>query len=425
MASHNTGPKMRLGGVVHAARGLWAVGKSYAVGAFCPAYLVEAARNYLIKHGCTEFILIGEVTGAPNVITIADVNEIGFQGYEDILRDEKKIVLRNDVVGLDQFSDVVIFPGRYPLDRVFRLLNPESHVTIDIAYDIDDLSAILDLNNRIDFLVISTSSKFFVKVASDDIEPLLNLAENINAKYLLVKENRGGSRLFDIRKNEIEYVTASLGTTKNSVGVGDVFTAVFGTFNGNARDAAWRAMQVATVYSQTTWPDDLQRDVRREFQIPIEIVRSLGGSSLPWHSRQNLPIYLAAPDFSYKNHKEIARAIDALNYHNFLLRRPVKENGEIPQNSSPNDLLAYYYMDLNLLKKCVLVFAIPIERDPGTLVEVGFAIGLGKPVVTFDPRCENENTMVISGSVSYSSNLDICLNATFEALTEIDRKSRE
>ena len=78
---------MRLGGVVHAARALWATGQDYAVGAFCPGYLVEQAPTYLTEHGCQEFVLLGEVIGAPNVIAIADVREVGHQGYEDILRD--------------------------------------------------------------------------------------------------------------------------------------------------------------------------------------------------------------------------------------------------------------------------------------------------------------------------------------------------
>jgi hypothetical protein len=92
MPTQTTGAKVRLGGVVHGARGLWASGRNYSVGAFCPAYLAEQARNYLIQHGCQEFVLLGEVTGAPNVVAIADVKEVGHQGYEDLLREDRKVV---------------------------------------------------------------------------------------------------------------------------------------------------------------------------------------------------------------------------------------------------------------------------------------------------------------------------------------------
>ena len=421
MPTRTTEAKVRLGGVVHAARGLWASGRHYSVGAFCPAYLVEQARDYLIQHGCQEFILLGEIAGAPNVIAIADVKEVGHQGYEDILRDERTVVQNYNDIDLCRFDPVVVFPGRYDLKSVIDQLKPGARVTIDAAYDVEDAHALKSLTGRIDSIVISTSSTLFSTLASGDIIPLIDLAKGIGAKQLLLKENRGGSRLFDLGTDSVEYITATLDVTENSVGVGDAFTAVFGTFDGSARDAAWRGMQVATVYSQTTWPDDLQRDVRRSLQMPVEVVRGLGGVTLPWHVRPSLQIYLAAPDFSYTDHQEISAAVAALEYHNFRVRRPVKENGEADREAPLESLSSYYFSDVQLLRECVAVFAIPIERDPGTLVEIGIAIEMGKPVVTFDPRNENRNTMVARGSASYSSDLDLCLNGLFDALSKLER----
>ena len=424
MPTRTTDAKVRLGGVVHAARGLWASGRDYSVGAFCPAYLVEQARNYLTQHGCREFVLLGEVIGAPNVIAIADVKEVGHQGYEDILREERRVVPSCNKIDLSRFDSVVIFPGRYDLGSVIKQLKPGARVTIDAAYDLDDADFLSSLTGRIDSVVISTSSSLFSKLAPSDVVPLLDLAKSIGAKQLLLKENRGGSRLFDLGTGDIEYITATLDVTTNSVGVGDAFTAVFGSFDGSARDAAWRGMQVATVYSQTTWPDDLRRDVERELRIPVEVVRRLGGVTLPWHVRPTMQIYLAAPDFSYTDHKEISAAVAALEYHNFRVRRPVKENGEADRDAPVESLSPYYFSDVQLLRECAAVFAIPIERDPGTLVEIGLAIEMGRPVVTFDPRSENRNTMVVRGSASYSSDLDVCLNGTFEALSKLDRGGR-
>src|SRR6266567_4581793 len=157
MPTRTTGAKVRLGGVVHAARALWASGRDYSVGAFCPAYLVEQARNYLTQHGCQEFVLLGEVTGAPNVIAIADVKEIGHQGYEDILRDERRVVPSCDEIDLSRFDPVVIFPGRYELGGVINQLKPGARVTIDAAYDVDDANLLRSLTGRIESVVISTS----------------------------------------------------------------------------------------------------------------------------------------------------------------------------------------------------------------------------------------------------------------------------
>jgi len=417
MPTRTAEAKVRLGGIAHAGRGLWAAGQDYAVGAFCPGYLVEQARDYLTQHGCKEFILLGEITGAPNLVAIADVREIGHQGYEDILRHARRVVPNPRHLSLDQFDPVIIFPGTYSLEGVLSEIKSGARVTIDAAYDIDEVS-LQSLSGRIDRVVISTSSDLFARIATADVTPLLDLARDIRARHLLLKENRGGSRLFDLSSGHVEQINASLGVTINSVGVGDAFTAVFGALDGNARDAAWRGMQVATVYSQTTWPDDLKRDVGRELRMSVDVARGLGGASLPWHVRPNLPIYLAAPDFSYAPHIEIDTAVAALKYHNFRVRRPVRENGESKRDAPIETLLPYYISDVQLLRECSAVFAIPIERDPGTLVEVGLAIEMGKPVITFDPRNENRNTMVVAGSAAYSSDLDICLNGVFETLTK-------
>lgn len=425
MPSRASVAKVRLGGIVHAARGMWAAGKPYAVGVFCPTYLVDQARSYLVEHGCEEFLLLGEVTGAPNVIAIADVKEVGHQGYEDILREERRITTNYDEFDLRRFEMVVIFPGRYNMGDLLDKLSKNARVTVDVAYDTTAHDFTSTLNGRVDSVVISTSSALFTEMASSDIEPLVALSRAVEAKQLLLKENRGGSRLFDLTSGGVEHITATLDKTVNSVGVGDVYTAIFGTFNGSgAKDAAWRGMQVATVYSQTTWPDDFQRDVRRTLSLDIEVVCGLGGVSLPWHSRPDMQIYLAAPDFTYAGHKEIEVAISALEYHNFRVRRPVKENGEAKRDASPESLAPFYASDVRLLRECAAVFAIPIDRDPGTLVEVGMAIEMGKPVITFDPRNENLNTMVVTGSAGYSSDLDICLNGLFEALGKLRQGAR-
>lgn len=423
MPSRNVEAKVRLGGIVHAARGLWAAGRSYSVGAFCPTYLVEQARKYLLEHGCEEFFLLGEVTGAPNLIAIADVQEVGHQGYEDILRDERTISSIGDVTPLMKFERIVAFPGRYDLNRVLQAASPNACVTLDAAYDMGEASLRELANGRVSRLVLSTSSELFMGLASQDVSPLLELARQVGVAHLLLKENRGGSRLFDLQSGTVERITATLDVTVNSVGVGDAFTAVFGCFDGTVRDAVWRGMQVATVYSQTTWPDDLRRDVQREFKLTVDNVRQLGGVTLPWHVRPMFPIYLAAPDFSYADHREIDVALSALRYHNFRVRRPVQENGEAALDAPLESLASFFFKDVELLRECAAVLAIPIDRDPGTLVEMGMAMEMGKPVITYDPRHENRNTMVVHGSASYSADLDISLNALFEALGRIEMGS--
>jgi len=146
-------------------------------------------------------------------------------------------------------------------------------------------------------------------------------------------------------------------------------------------------------------------------------MKGLSGTFLPWEVRGDFPIYLAAPDFAESDRVAIAHALAALSYHNFNVRRPVIEHGELPSASDESTVRATYHKDSDLLKACSLVFAIPTGRDPGTLVEIGLAIESSIPVVTYDPAHECPNTMVIGGSSCYSGNLDTCLNAVFSILS--------
>src|SRR5258706_8464929 len=109
--------KMRLGGVAHAARAFWATGTPYAVAAFLPDYLDDSARDYLKSFGCTQFIKLGTIKGAPNVILIFDATEVDDQEYEILLRDEKSVapsqaIAAGDISGFDQ---VLVFSGSYDL----------------------------------------------------------------------------------------------------------------------------------------------------------------------------------------------------------------------------------------------------------------------------------------------------------------------
>ncbi|PLW75762.1 nucleoside 2-deoxyribosyltransferase [Cohaesibacter celericrescens] len=412
--------KLRLGGIVHAARGLWASSIDYAVAAVCPHYVVDQAKRYLNAHGCHEFVWLGEVTGSPGVMVIIDPTEVADQGYEDLLRGEKEITINEVGKSLDAYREVLIFPGGFDLAQLRSIFSSQARFSFDIAYDTEDLSVLAPFVGNINVIVISTSSPLFMRVGSENIDSMLPLIEKLGADVFLLKENRGGSRLFNLSNSSVEAIPAQLSVTVNSVGVGDVYTAVMVGLSGSSwEDAAWRGASAATAYSQTTYPDDFKRDLERSFRLSIDELRDLGGTILPWHTRRQTSIYLAAPDFSYIDKPEIDRTIEALRYHNFNVRRPIEENGELPLDSSDAVLRQTFSKDLRILDECAAVFAVPLGRDPGTLVEMGYAVARKLPVITFDPRSENHNTMVVGGSVCYSDNLDQCLNGLFEAVSKL------
>lgn len=417
--------KLRLGGVGHAARGLWAADLEFSVAAFCPQYLIGEAKAYLAALGCREFIWLGDVVGAPNVILIGDVREVSHQGYEDLMRETKIVKVHEPLPCLDAYREVVVFPGRFDINVLASAFAVDARLSFDIAYDLEDLSSLMAFQRRLGAVILSTSSPLFMRLGSDDINILLNAIRALSPEVLLLKENRGGSRLFDMQHGSVEEIPATLSRTVNSVGVGDVYSSVMvGLSHRGWIEAAWRGCQAASVYSQSTFPDDIKRDLQRGFRLSIEVLRALGGSILPWHDRQSYSIYLAGPDFSYIEKQELDHAVDSLTYHNFRVRRPVIEGGELRRPASEGDMRHMYNMDYQLLKECDVVFAVPLDRDPGTLVEIGIAIEMGKPVITYDPRGENKNTMVVAGSSVYSADLDECLNGTFTVIAALRTGSR-
>ena len=415
--------KLRLGGVAHAARGFWALDTPFSAAVVLPSYLEDVARRYFDALGCVDFRVVGYVRGAPNVTVIFDATEVADQGYETLLREEKKIETCPLHLSDLPCQKVLVFPGTYDLAEVTAALPDDATLHIDVAYDVNDPTVLANLPRRIETILISTSSQLFKSVSDKGLSAVREMFECVGPATLILKENRGGARLILAETDTIEALPAQLGTTANSVGVGDVFAAAYVALSDKEPiEAGWRATYAAAAYSQTTYPDLFRRYVRRDLRLTLEEMRQLGGAFLPWEQRPGCPIYLAAPDFTRGERRAIDKAIASLQYHNFDVRRPIVENGELPLGSSTADLQRMYQADYELLKQCSLVFAVPSERDPGSLVEVGIAIEAGIPVVIYDPSHENANTMLIGGAAHYSANLDECLNSVFRVLSSAPPK---
>lgn len=412
--------KLRFGGIVHAARGFWASDVAFAAAIFVPKYLEHSVVEYLEAFGCKKIIVLGYVTGAPNVTLIFDPTEVDDQEYDTLLRGEKSIELVSEVASdqFSEFSDALFIPGTYDLVAAHNLLEEKTRVHIDVAYDVADAAALRPLSGKISTILISTSSKLFDQRSLGSLQELAAAWAVVSPQTLILKENRGGSRAYSYSSGAILEIAAQLSdSTVNSVGVGDVYDATYVAHLGSGLEAAcWRATVVSSAYAQTTEPALFRVYARRWSTLTISELKDLGGTILPWEARQEFNIYLAAPDFKATDRRDIERAISALRYHNFKVRRPVQENGELPPNSSQSVLAETYQKDLQLLRSCQLVFAIPTARDPGTLVEIGLATALGIPVVVYDPSGQSSNTMVMAGNASYSSDLGISLNATFSVL---------
>jgi nucleoside 2-deoxyribosyltransferase len=419
VTARGTENKLRLGGVAHAARGFWALGTAFKAAVVLPEYLIDVTQRYFVSLGCTEFNVLGIVRGAPNVTVIFDATEVADQEYETLLRHEKSVELRDIPLLGPASGNALIFPGTYNLERACSLLPSDVRLHLDVAYDIASPEDIARLPRPVSTVFISTSSELFRAIQPRKVEELLDAFGASAPATLILKENRGGGRLISATSRHVEFLPAQLGVTVNSVGVGDVFAAAYLIhLSRGSVEAGWRATYASAAYSQTTCPDLFRTYVRRDQRLQLEEMRELWGTFLPWERRQELQIYFAAPDFASADRAAMDLVLASLTYHNFRVRRPVIENGELPPESDIATLEKTYKADRDLLRQCDLVFAVPTDRDPGTLVEIGLAIGAGIPVVVFDPARENANTMVMAGASHYSNNLDSCLNAVFNLLGE-------
>ncbi|MCU8075023.1 nucleoside 2-deoxyribosyltransferase [Shewanella sp. SM29] len=419
--------KLRLGGIVHACRGLWAANIPYSVAIICPSYLQKETSSYLKAHGCSEVIFLGEIIGAPNVIAIADPTEVSEQGYEDLLRETKEVLLNDVFNDLCKFNSILIFPGSFDLNEIIKQFSTSAVFSIDIAYGVDSFSSLNPFKGRLLSIITSTSSDLFIEHGRNDIASLLKEISSLGPSSFLLKENRGGSRLFDFTNNEVLNISSTLDRTVNSVGVGDVYSAIVVALASDGRcwkEASRVGALAATHYSQTTFPDDFKRDLHRSLLLPIEIQEKLGGTFLPWHERNKYSIYFAAPDFSYVDRTILDRVLACLSYHNFTVKRPIIENGELNAQSNEFERIQTFHQDIELINQCDVVFAVPLGRDPGTLAEVGIAFAQKKPVITYDPKCENDNNMITVGSTCYSDDMDLCLNSLFITLSNIEKERK-
>lgn len=415
--------KLRLGGVAHAARGFWALDVPFSAAVILPEYMEDQAHNYFSALGCNDFHVIGRVRGAPNVTVIFDATEVADQEYDTLLRDEKLVELSLPNLQEAPHKHILIFPGNYNLAAVCAMLPPDSVLHIDAAYDVADPRELANLTQKIRTVFTSTSSPLYLSTDNADFNTAFQQFALWAPETFILKENRGGSRMRKGHCSQIERLPAQLGHTVNSVGVGDVFAAAYVAHNNRGEvEAAWRATYAAAAYSQTTFPDLFKTYVQRDMSLTIDDMIGLWGTFLPWEKRRQFPVYFAAPDFQHTDRHAVDKAIASLLYHNFQLRRPVLENGELPPAADLGVLQRTYRKDYDLLKRCRLVFAVPTGRDPGTLVEIGIAIEAGIPVVVYDPDGENANTMVMAGAQIYSQNLDSCLNGVFQILSEGDKQ---
>ena len=409
--------KMRLGGIVHAARGMYAVGEEYSVAYFAPSYLDSHIENYLKEIGCAEIIKLGNVTNSPNTVLIQEVQEVGDQGYNFLLNENVEVVYNNSQLAkLDKFEKILLFAGDFDMSMIMRH-NTQAQYYLDITNDVECLADLGGFHFRTIFL--STSSTLF-KSDYSNIDSLVNDCQNICEQFVL-KENRGGSRAYDYAVKKIVSTPSMTVPVVHSVGVGDVFDTILAIydqcspFEHNLLNASY----VAAEYAQTTFINDFRTMAQHYLNLPIEDKLKHDGVLLPWDVRKGINIYIAAPDFDFVDTKPIDFICQALEYHNFTPRRPIKENGQMSKEAGKVENQKLFQSDMVLMGSCQMTLAVLLYNDPGTLIEIGIAAERGMPVLVYDPFSIADNCMLTEIPKVVSADADKIISELFKYASKI------
>jgi len=418
--------KLRFGGIVHPSRALWALNVPYSFYYCGPEYFSNQINKFMLDLSAKEIQKIGNVKGSPNVILIAEPKEIGPQGYEYILRDEYENTLDIKVLSAllkeDKFSDIVIFAGKFPLSPIVDLCRQTgAKIHIDLGNARGTPKDIINPLRKVETIFLSTSSEIFLHEFEGSIDEVRSEILTNYARQFVFKENRGGCRLYnDSNLQNTIQVGAQFRPIVHSVGVGDCFDIAYILFKKGYSDeialsyAAW----IAAEYAMTTFPNDFKRGCDRVRQISSTEIVSLSSIYLPWEKRPDYSIYIAAPDFDYKDRSLIDKIVNNLKYHNFKPRLPIRENGQLGVEASEERKEQLFIADLALLEESKLILAILLDNDPGTLIEIGFAKAIGKSVIVYDPYRQAQNLMLTQIPDLISPDLDIITSKIFELLSK-------
>ena len=417
---------VRLGGIFHAIRACAALDLEYAFAYYAPTYLEKDVQKYSKVLNSSKSYRLGLVDKAPNVFLIGGSDESGKQLYNNVLCNQAEYIHEYDMSRvLEEFNptDILIFPGRYGTKEILNnLLEFQGCIHIDFNYDSEDILHFT--NNNITTAILSTSSTSLSSYFDDNnYDALIDFFGNKNIKKLLIKENKGGSCLYDYASKMWYQSPAYLDRIMHSVGVGDVYNVayIYDKFPENIEKTMKFSAWSSVFYAKTMCYETFKEQMHLLMQNADEQTE-LMGIRVPWLFRKKINIYMAAPDFNYVDTSKLNELVGALKYHNFNPRLPIRENGQITNDMNIHEERVIFSKDIELLEECDFMIATLLYNDQGTLVEIGTYQAQGKTVILYDPNKLLNNMFLKYSCNKYCQNLSEVMNAVFEITGRVVNK---
>lgn len=224
------------------------------------------------------------------------------------------------------------------------------------------------------------AKKIAKKESLDEIRDFFFKEEKVAA--LVIKMGPKGAMVYTANEEAIipVYKTGSVWP----IGSGDVFAAIFAYHwmegNKTAVEAAQKASFATAIYCNS-------RSYRFEYSGYQEDISPIKIAEFPKGQ-----VYLAGPFFTFSQRWIVNEVLNNLQHLGMQVFSPLHEVGI----GKPGSDVAK--KDLIGLDNCAIVFAVLDGLDPGTLVEIGYALKMKIPVIAYVENERDEDLTMLIGT---------------------------
>jgi len=276
----------------------------------------------------------------------------------------------------DNFETRALLAYACPSETLHEVISrcPGALICYDLQYDMgpqEELEAVLKRCNVV-FVSRSQAVEYFgIPKVSDLARYILQLGPSV----VVIKCGLSGSLVFS--KDGEVHVPRFCADWQQSVGAGDVYNAVFiaKLLEGSDLTTAGESAAAATAAYCEGHGDTLLKswDLQAELQRDRFFLHP--------DSRTGRHIYLAAPFFDWSERTLVQRTKALLEHHGYRVYSPFDEDGILYSHDVMRES-SVFGREKKAIEEALAVVSLLDGNDPGTMWEIGFAVGCDVPVIS-------------------------------------------